>query len=131
MGTDYRPEPTVFVIFGGAGDLSWRKLIPALHNLYLDNWLPEKFLVIGTGHRHTSDEDFRRHLREGVDKFSRRGKTTDEEWLDFAAHLNFMAADLDQPEVFKRSGQETNGPGQNLGGQGQPHLLPGPAAPDD
>ena len=101
MGTDYRPEPTVFVIFGGAGDLSWRKLIPALHNLYLDNWLPEKFLVIGTGHRHTSDEDFRRHLREGVDKFSRRGKTTDEEWLDFAAHLNFMAADLDQPEVFK------------------------------
>ena len=78
MGTDYRPEPTVFVIFGGAGDLSWRKLIPALHNLYLDNWLPEKFLVIGTGHRHTSDEDFRRHLREGVDKFSRRGKTTDE-----------------------------------------------------
>jgi glucose-6-phosphate 1-dehydrogenase len=101
MATDQRPEPTVFVIFGGAGDLSWRKLIPALYNLYLDQWLPEKFLIIGTGHRHTIDEDFRRHLKEGVDQFSRRGKATDEEWRGFASHLSFMAADLDQPEVFK------------------------------
>jgi glucose-6-phosphate 1-dehydrogenase len=100
MATDHRPEPVVFVIFGAAGDLSWRKLIPALYNLYLDHWLPEKFLIIGTGHRHTSDEDFRRHLKEGVDAFSRRGKTTDEEWQGFASHLSFMAADLDQPGVF-------------------------------
>ena len=50
---------------GAAGDLSWRKLIPALYNLYLDHWLPEKFLIIGTGHRHTSDKQFRQHLREG------------------------------------------------------------------
>ena len=57
-------------------------------------------MIIGTGHRHISDEDFHRHLREGVDKFSRRGKTTDEEWQGFAAHLNFMATDLDQPAVF-------------------------------
>ena len=111
MGTDHRPEPTVFVIFGGAGDLSWRKLIPALYNLYLDHWLPEQFLIIGTGHRHTSDEDFRRHLREGVDKFSRRGQTTDEDWQGFAAHLSFMAADLDQTGGLQRSGQETGGPG--------------------
>jgi len=100
MGTDHQPEPVVFVIFGAAGDLSWRKLIPALYNLYLDHWLPEKFLIIGTGHRHTSDEDFRRHLKEGVDKFSRRGKAADDEWQGFASHLSFMAADLDQPQVF-------------------------------
>jgi glucose-6-phosphate 1-dehydrogenase len=100
MGADHRPDPTVFVIFGGAGDLAWRKLIPALYNLFLDKWLPEKFSIIGTGHRHTSDEEFRQHLREGVDKFSRRGKTLDEEWQGFAGHLNFMAADLDKSEVF-------------------------------
>jgi len=100
MTTNHRPEPTVFVIFGGAGDLAWRKLIPALYNLYLDHWLPEQFLIIGTGHRHTSDEDFRRHLKEGVDTFSRRGKAGDDEWLGFAAHLSFMAADLEQPGVF-------------------------------
>ncbi len=100
MGTDHRPESTVFVIFGGAGDLSWRKLIPALYNLHLDNWLPERFLIIGTGHRHTTDKEFREHLQEGVDKFSRRGQTKDEEWRAFAAHLSFMAADLEKPEVF-------------------------------
>jgi glucose-6-phosphate 1-dehydrogenase len=100
MGIEHRPEPTVFVIFGGAGDLSWRKLTPALYNLYLDHWLPDKFLIIGSGHRHTREEEFRRHLREGVDKFSRRGQTADAEWQAFAAHLSFMAADLDQPGVF-------------------------------
>jgi glucose-6-phosphate 1-dehydrogenase len=101
MSTDHRPDPTVFVIFGGAGDLAWRKLIPALYNLFLDKWLPEKFLIIGTGHRHTSAEKFRQHLREGVDKFSRRGKADDKEWQAFAGHLSFMAADLDKPEVFR------------------------------
>jgi glucose-6-phosphate 1-dehydrogenase len=100
MVTDHRPDPTVFIIFGGAGDLAWRKLIPALYNLYLDKWLPDKFLIIGTGHRHANEEEFRQHLREGVDKFSRRGKALDEEWQEFAAHLNFMAADLDNLEVF-------------------------------
>jgi len=100
MATEHRPEPAVFVIFGAAGDLSWRKLIPALHNLYLDNWLPEKFLIIGTGHRQTGDQEFRRRLQEGVDKFSRRGKTTEEDWQGFASHLKFMTADLDKPEVF-------------------------------
>jgi glucose-6-phosphate 1-dehydrogenase len=100
MATEQRPEPVVFVIFGGAGDLAWRKLIPALYNLYLNHWLPEKFLIIGTGHRHTSDEQFRQHLREGVDKFSRQGQTRDEEWQGFASHLNFLAADLDQAGVF-------------------------------
>ena len=74
MGVNHRPEPTVFVIFGGAGDLSWRKLIPALYSLFLDGWLPEKFRIIGTGHRHMDEEEFRPHLKEGVDKFSRRGR---------------------------------------------------------
>jgi glucose-6-phosphate 1-dehydrogenase len=101
MGTDHRPEPTAFVIFGGAGDLSRPQLIPAPHNLYLDKLLPEQFLIIGTGHRHTRDQDFRRRLRVGVDAFSRRGKTSDDDWHGFASHLTFITADLDQPEVFK------------------------------
>jgi glucose-6-phosphate 1-dehydrogenase len=106
MATEHRPDPTVFIIFGAAGDLAWRKLIPALYNLFLDQWLPEKFLIIGTGHRHTSEEAFRQHLREGVDKFSRRGKTGDTEWQEFAAHLTFLAADLDKPEVFEALGKK-------------------------
>ncbi len=61
MGANNPPEPTVFVIFGAAGDLSWRKLIPALYSLFVGQWLPEKFLIIGTGHRHLAEEEFRAH----------------------------------------------------------------------
>jgi glucose-6-phosphate 1-dehydrogenase len=68
------PGPTVLVIFGGAGDLTRRKLVPGLYNLFLDKWLPKEFWVIGLDRQALSDEDFRRHLREGVDQFSRRGR---------------------------------------------------------
>jgi glucose-6-phosphate 1-dehydrogenase len=106
MGIESHPEPTVFVIFGAAGDLAYRKLIPALYSLFLDHWLPEQFLIIGTGHRHTPEEEFRRHLREGVDQYSRKGKTRDQEWAEFANHLSFMTADLDQPGTFEEMAQK-------------------------
>jgi glucose-6-phosphate 1-dehydrogenase len=106
MTTDVKAEPTVFVIFGVAGDLSWRKLIPALYSLFLEHWLPEKFLIIGTGHRRTSGKEFRQHLREGVDRFSRQGKTGDGDWNRFASHLAFMVGDLDKPDIFHELGQK-------------------------
>ena len=64
MGTDHRPEPTVFVIFGGAGDLSWRKLIPALYNLAHDGQLPGSFAVVGFARRPKTTEEFRAELRD-------------------------------------------------------------------
>jgi glucose-6-phosphate 1-dehydrogenase len=100
MATDHPAEPTVFVIFGAGGDLAWRKLIPALYNLFLDRWLPEKFLILGQGHRHMSDAEFRQQLRQGVDKFSRRGKTEDAPWDLFASHLSFMASELDDSQAY-------------------------------
>ena len=99
MGANIRPEPTVFIIFGAAGDLSWRKLIPAIYSLYEDGWLPEKFRIIGTGHQHMEEEAFHSHLKTGVDKYARR-TLTEEGWSGFAAHLTFMTADLEKPEVF-------------------------------
>ncbi len=100
MSKQSSPEATVFVIFGAAGDLAWRKLIPAIYSLYADGWLPEKFLIIGTGHRHRAAKEYRDHLRQGVDKFSRKGKTEDEEWKNFASHLTFMAGDVDKSDIF-------------------------------
>ncbi len=99
MQANTRPEPTVFVIFGAAGDLSWHKLIPALYSMFVDHWLPEKFLIIGTGHRHMEEKKFRAHLKAGVDKYARRAMT-EEDWSRFASHLSFMTADLEKPEVF-------------------------------
>ena len=100
MTTGATPGPTVFVIFGAAGDLAWRKLMPALYNLFLDQWLPEKFLILGQGHRHLTDGEFRQHLRQGVDKYSRRGHSEDDRWERFASHLAFVTSELDDPQAF-------------------------------
>ena len=90
MKTGLHPEPTVFVIFGAGGDLAWRKLIPALYNLFLDGWMPEEYEILGLGHGEMSEEDYRAYLRKGVDKFSRRGKAQKDSWNDFASHVSFV-----------------------------------------
>jgi glucose-6-phosphate 1-dehydrogenase len=99
-----RPDPTVIVIFGAGGDLAWRKLVPALYNLYLDEWLPEHFAILGLDLKSMDDGEFCQHLRDGVDRFSRR-KSEDEPWADFAAHAEYMTADFTDPDAFQRLGQ--------------------------
>jgi len=101
MDTDQRPNPSVFVIFGAGGDLTWRKLVPALYNLYLDGWMPEKFEVLGVDRGGTSDDEFLDHLRRGVDQFSRRGKAEDDSWNAFAGHLRRLDADLSNAEAYQ------------------------------
>ncbi len=98
---NHPPVPSVFVIFGASGDLTWRKLVPALYNLSLDRWLPEKFVVLGMGLGEMNDARFRDHLRQGVDQFSRRGKTESDPWKEFAGNLHFNPTDLTNPKVYK------------------------------
>ena len=73
-------QPAIFVIFGFAGDLSWRKLFPALYDLFLENHLPKKFSILGVGHLHDSEEALRQQLKDGVEQFSRHGSTVAEMW---------------------------------------------------
>jgi glucose-6-phosphate 1-dehydrogenase len=87
-------DPTVMVIFGAGGDLAWRKLVPALYNLYLDHHLPDRFAIVGVARKQLDNEAFRRRLKEGVDLFSRRGKADEQSWLDFAAALHYVAEDI-------------------------------------
>ena len=99
-------DPTVFVIFGGGGDLTLRKLIPALYSLFLDGRLGERFEVLGVGRKPLTDDSYRRQLREGVDKYSTRGKIDEKAWTDFAAHISFSKADLSNSEAFGSIGKE-------------------------
>jgi len=94
-------DATLFVIFGAAGDLTQRKLIPALYNLYLNGWMPEKFEVIGTSSREMNDVKFRDHLRDGVNQSSRRGKVKDEDWKNFAQCLHIIKMDLTEAKAYK------------------------------
>jgi glucose-6-phosphate 1-dehydrogenase len=82
------------VIFGGGGDLTHRKLIPALYNLHLDGLLPEKIAIVGVGRKPMSDEAYREFAKDGVTRFSRR-PIDEAKWPAFAAALFFVAAEID------------------------------------
>src|SRR5579871_4605941 len=108
MDSHAHPEPTVVVIFGGGGDLTHRKLIPALYNLFLDKWLPPHFAILGIDRVRTEDNAYRQHLREGVDAFSRRGKTKEDEWGLFAPHVSYLSADFTQADSYAKLAEFLN-----------------------
>ena len=62
---------TTIVIFGASGDLTWRKLVPALYNLFLDHWLPERFAVFGLDLKEMSQDEWCERLRQGGDEAPR------------------------------------------------------------
>jgi len=101
-----KAPPTILVILGATGDLAWRKLIPAIYNLYLDKWIPDNFVVIGIGRSKKSDNEFRKHLQEGVDKFSRSGKTKKKEWDNFAKYLTYLRGDFNAASTYSAIGKQ-------------------------
>jgi glucose-6-phosphate 1-dehydrogenase len=87
-------EPTVFIIFGGAGDLTWRKLVPALFDLSHDRSMPADFAVIAVDRVEMSDERFRQRLHDGIKKFSRQGKIQTSEWTEIAKRITYQQGDF-------------------------------------
>lgn len=102
MARNLRLDPTAIIIFGASGDLTLRKVVPALYNLFLDGYLPEQFVIIGVARTDFSDADFCNHLRTGVDRFSRRGPAADDSWLAFAAKIQYLQADYQDPALYKK-----------------------------
>lgn len=94
MPTAVQMEPTVMVIFGAGGDLTWRKLIPALYSLHCDRLLPERFAIVGVARKQLDDGAFRQRLREGVELFSRRRPVDEEAWNGFATRVTYLADDF-------------------------------------
>lgn len=103
MKSEHNPiysQPTIFFIFGGTGDLTSRKLIPALYNLYLDGWMPKHYAVIGMGRTMYSDEQFRGLLHEDLNKFSRRGKADKKQWDTFSSNVTFQVSDIKDDKTY-------------------------------
>jgi len=75
------------VIFGASGDLTNRKLLPALWSLYSARTLPEPFAIIGTVRSEMTDEAFRAKMKDGVKQFARLKVPSDNVWDRFAASL--------------------------------------------
>ncbi len=102
-------QATIFLIFGGTGDLTKRKIMPALYNLYLDDWLPEKFAIIGTSSTKMGDDKYIAEMLSAVNQFSRKGKAKKEEWTKFASHIRHQSADITDPATFKPFGDLIEG----------------------
>lgn len=100
MENHKRPSATVIFIFGGSGDLNFRKLSPALYNLCIDNWMPEKFSIFGIGRTPYSDEDYRTRLLDGIKQFSRRKDIAEKQWQSFSQHVFYLKMDAEKDEKY-------------------------------
>src|SRR6187402_2746710 len=89
LGQAKTPHGCVITIFGASGDLTKRKLIPALYNLALEKRLPERFAVVGYARSDMTDASFRDKMREAVKEFSRTG-LKDDVWQQFANTLYYV-----------------------------------------
>ncbi|HYP18318.1 MAG TPA: glucose-6-phosphate dehydrogenase, partial [Opitutus sp.] len=93
--------PTVVVIFGASGDLTARKLIPAVYNLAVDGLLPADFFLVGYGRKPIPDDEFRTLAADAIKEFSRR-ELADDVWSRIAAHTSYVAGGYDEKPAFDR-----------------------------
>ena len=97
-----RARPVVIVIFGASGDLTERKLAPALYTLASQSLMPEHFMVLGAARTKMSDDDFRAQLRAGVEANARIKIDERLPWEQFAANLQYLPMSYDDPASYKK-----------------------------
>ncbi|HEY6052662.1 MAG TPA: glucose-6-phosphate dehydrogenase, partial [Gaiellaceae bacterium] len=93
------PDPCVLTIFGASGDLTRRKILPALYALAYRGLLPEKFGVVGVARTPESDEDFRKRMRDAVEEFA-RDEFDDKTWAKLADGMRYVTTDFSQESGF-------------------------------
>jgi glucose-6-phosphate 1-dehydrogenase len=98
--TERTPAPCVFVIFGASGDLTRRKLLPALYNLAVSRLLPPGMSIVGFALTEMADEEFRSSMRQAVGEFSRRKPLDEAVWKDFASRLHYVSGKFEDPANF-------------------------------
>src|SRR5216110_25091 len=96
------PEPCIMVIFGATGDLTHRKLLPALYDLALEHPLPAGFSVVGFARRPYSDEEFRQQALESINAYSRQKPVNLQVWESFAAGIRYLQSDFHEPEGYEK-----------------------------
>jgi glucose-6-phosphate 1-dehydrogenase len=95
-------EPCSIVIFGASGDLTARKLVPALYQLFLENRLPKPCRIIGFARRDKSDVTWRDEMQAAVQTYGRTKPVDACRWAEFAANLFYCRGDLTDPSAYKQ-----------------------------
>ncbi len=105
MKTSADLRDTQFVLFGAGGDLSWRLIVPALFDLFMNGRLPSRFVLIGVGRADIAAEALAKHYLDGVTQFSRSGTTADDAWQKFAGMIRYLRSDLGDAACFTEIGK--------------------------
>jgi len=93
-------SPTIVVIFGGAGDLTWRKLMPALFDLHRDGRMPKNFAIIAADRVPFRNAELHQRFLDGVKRFSRKGKVNSADWKSFTRHVTYRQGDFKDPVTY-------------------------------
>src|SRR5918997_6753536 len=94
-------ETCVVVIFGATGDLTRRKLMPALCRLLGEGCL-DGVRILGVGRSDMTDDMFRAFVREALDQSKKIEHLDEDEWRKFAERIHYMAGELDQDETYRK-----------------------------
>jgi glucose-6-phosphate 1-dehydrogenase len=98
-------DPCILVIFGATGDLTARKLVPALYNLARDGQLPGHFACVGFARREKSNEEFRREMLNAVNEFSRNKPVDIDLWNSFSEQLFYHHSEFDSDDGYNKLAQ--------------------------
>jgi glucose-6-phosphate 1-dehydrogenase len=112
-------EDVTLLIFGASGDLTARKLVPALFQLTKNGFLSERSLIIGVARREKTDEQFRSELHQAIQEYSRTKDVDGRNWENFAGRLGYEQLDLEQPSDFTRFKQAVEKREHNAGLSGR------------
>ena len=93
-------EPCSIIIYGASGDLTARKLIPALYHLFKEKQMPPDFRVIGFARREKSDDSWRTELRQALDQFSRTKPVDNAVWDEFAKKVFYCMGEFTDPAAY-------------------------------
>lgn len=99
-----KPKDHILVIFGASGDLTYRKLVPAVYDLHQQNLLPDNFAILGLGRTDLSDEEFRQKMKEGIKSFALQKADDDavlDAYLDKLFYYSFNTKEKEEYAGFK------------------------------
>jgi glucose-6-phosphate 1-dehydrogenase len=113
--TTRQAPPVALVIFGASGDLTHRKLVPALFDLFVAGLLSPHFAVVGFSRTSLSDNDFRASLLEGVRRYARHSPIDDQAWSRFSSALHYQSGHLDGPESYRELAERLDAIDQDHG----------------
>lgn len=102
MRLEATAPPYAVVIFGATGDLTRRKLLPALYRLAQQRLVPSEFAILGAGRQSLSDEEFRALMKSAVGEFGPDDSLDESAWQSFAKRISYIGGDFNEAELYQK-----------------------------